>query len=364
MSDVFDKGLCDTNLERDLRWSHVKTLESRSKEYAKIQCLRDLLFLRAIVMAFNTGRNPVQIHEIAFATCGPNMRGSNLGENGEMVEPWSFTSHVVRPVRYLYQIFEGTLTNQFLRLSQVDGWMVNTLLAKINRAMCVSDGPRYAKSFGADGMLAEEFGPWDQRWDGLTVNHHSDNATEGKGKEKQEEENDDDDSKENSTTWIASINPLLNMIRIADPAKGEIPNVVIVHTAQVRVFAAERGDGGVVIQLGESLLRAKDEGTTEDFYEELRDMERLPDVDNTDHRTAGTDAQAASRPEDSGDPKDGLSKDDDGVDAPMAGHPRGGFAETYTDEEDEDDDEGGGLLFDGEDDDDEDEDGDDGGVRL
>lgn len=367
LSKDIDIGLCDTDIEQSLRRSYLNAPESRSVEDTKIQCLRDLLFLRAVTMAINVRGNPLQIAEIIFATCGPNMRGSILDESGEMVEPWSFVSHVVRPVHYLHRLFENTKTNQFLKLRQVDGWIVNTLLAKINRAMRVSDGPRYAKSFGADGMLADEFGPWDQRWDDLTTNHHSNNATNGKEKEKQKK--NDDDNKEKST-WIASLNPLLNMIRIADPAKGEIPNVVIVQTDRVNVFAVQTEDGGVVIRAGEPLLRAK-EGATEEMYdgdgyaeemeesEEMGDMEGMYDEDgdgdadadangDMDHDTTDHDADAQDSHSEN-PPSDPDFLDDMLYDAspPAADHRP--FAYTHTDDE--------ALLFDRDDDEDGDPDG-------
>lgn len=374
LSDDFDIGLCDTDIERSLRRSHLNAPGSRSMEDTKIQCLRDLLFLRTITIAINVDEHPLRINEIIFATCGPNMRGSILDESGEMVEPWSFVSHVVRPVHYLHQLFESKETNQFLNLGQVDGWIVNTLLAKINRAMRVSDGPSYAKSFGADGMLADEFGPWDQRWNGLTNNHNSNNATNGEEKEKQNTNDDDDKGK---STWIASLDTLLNMIRIADPAKGEIPNVVIVQTDRVHVFAVHTEDGGVAIRAGEPLLRAK-EGATEmsdedgDAYaeemeetDEVGDMEGLydddadanadgdMDHDTTDHdhdHDAAADVQDSPSGTPSSDPDflDDMFYDDDA--RPIADYPADhrGFAHTYTDDDE-------ALLFDHNDDD---EDGD------
>lgn len=83
-------------------------------------------------------------------------------------------------------------------------------------------------------MLDKAYGPRDDRWDALTG--HEDH--------------------EDRAVWIASVDPLLNMIRIADPAKGENPNVAVVRREGVNVYAAaEQG-----IRAGETLLRAG-EGT-------------------------------------------------------------------------------------------------------
>lgn len=228
----FDNGICRTRIEQKLRQSHLNDPNPRPMAVCKTQCLRDLIFLRQITMAINLDKSPLDINDLMFATSGPNMRDI---ENRE-VERWSFVSHVIRPLRYLYQLFENTNTDQFLKLSQLDGWVLYTLLFKINRVMRISQGPRYAKSFRHDGMLDTAFGPWDERWEGLT------NLPNGQ---------------KDSSIWTASIDSLFNMIRIADPAKGEIPNVAVVQREGVNVYAVKT-DGELTIRAGEPLLRAAD----------------------------------------------------------------------------------------------------------
>lgn len=231
MSEGFDNRLCETKIEQDLRQSHPNGLKPRSMTDRKYQCLRDLILLRYLTVAINLDDNPLRFTDLMFATCGPNTARS---PETRRLEPWSFFSHVFRPIRYLHQLFHKSNTDQFLKLSNVDGWIINTLIANINAGMSISHGPRYAKCFGADGMLDKAYGPWDDGWDALTG--HEDH--------------------EDRAVWIASVDPLLNMIRIADPAKGEKPNVAVVRREGVNVYAAtEQG-----IRAGETLLRAG-EGT-------------------------------------------------------------------------------------------------------
>lgn len=248
LSHDFDSGICQTNIEQKLRRSYFTDFMPRSIADRKTQCLRDLVFLRQISMAMKLNESPLENNDLEFATSGPNMRDI---ENSE-VELWSFVSHVVRPIRYLTLFFESSNTDQFLKLSQLDGWIINTLLVKINRVMRISKSPRYVKCFRADGMLDTAFGPWDERWDALT-------------KPPQGEEDE--------SVWISSIDSLFNLIRIADPTKGEIPNVAVIQREGVKVYAAKT-DGGPAIKAGEPLLRAAD-GVEGPVLDELLYAENL-----------------------------------------------------------------------------------------
>lgn len=268
LSEDFDKGICQTTIERRIRHSHLNEFEPRTAADHNTQCLRDLIFLRLITNAINLGESPLQCDDLKFATTGPNMRGI---ENSEM-ECWSFVSHVVNPIRCLRELFKNSNRDQFSKLSQVDGWIIYTLLVKINRAMRIHKGPRYVKRFQADGTLDAAFGPWDKRW-------------EGPPKLSKEQED--------KSIWIASIDSLFNMIRIADPAKGETPNVAVIQKEGVHVYAV-KADGGLAIKAGEPLLRAADgvEGPVVDerlyarglpeWMEETEDGEELHSGDTSE----------------------------------------------------------------------------------
>lgn len=104
--------------------------------------------------------------------------------------------------------------------------------------MRISHGPQYAQVFHKDGSPKTAFGPGHPRWEDLT---------------KLPEDKDDD-----SLVWVAGIDPLFNMIRIADPAKGESPNVLVVQKDILYVYAIKTDDGLPAIKTGEPLLRAAD----------------------------------------------------------------------------------------------------------
>ena len=218
----FDHGICHTSIEKKIRLSHFNDINPRSLTDRNTQCLRDLIFLRLVTRAINLGKNPLGINDIMFATSGPDMRDIGYEE----VEHWSFASHVVQPLRYLSDLFGKSNMDQFQNLAQIDGWVLNTLLVKINRVMNVSQTPRYVKYFRPDGMVDTAFGPNDDRWTHVPR------------------------EPEDQSTWIASIDSLVCLVGVADPAKGETPNVTIVRREGVHVYAA------TAIKAGEPLLRA------------------------------------------------------------------------------------------------------------
>ena len=269
LSEDFENGLCSTNIEQQLRLSQFHALKPRSITDTKNQCLRDLIFLRYITLAINVHENPLRIGDVAFATCGPKTHNRDS-------EPWSFVSHVIRPVRYLHQLFENSNTDQFLKLSQVDGWVVYTLLAKIHCAMQISKTPNYYKRFDMSGMLTI-FGPWNNKGPGGEVISNTSNtintATTTETDKELETGNGNDGENEKSI-WIASIHPLLNMIRIANPIKGEVPNVAAVKREGVSVYAMKKG-----IRAGEVLLRGQPLG---EVVEEEEDIGPADDMDDGD----------------------------------------------------------------------------------
>lgn len=260
LSKDFDNGICRTKIEQTLRQSQLNDIKPRSISDCKTQCLRDLMFLRYIAIAIDRGNSPLRINDLMFATSGPNMQDIEYEE----VEPWSFTSHVVRPLGYLDHLFEKTPTDQFFKLRQLDGWIINTLLVKINRVMRISQGPRYVKSFRADGMLDSAFGPGDERWDGLT---------------KLPKEQED------KAIWIASIDSAFNLIRIADPAKGEYPNVVVVQRERLNVYAINT-NSNPAIKAGEPLLRAA-EGGERLAADERLEMEAMDEKEDAEEVHSG-----------------------------------------------------------------------------
>ncbi len=324
LSQGLGNGLCGTNLEQKIRKSQFQDLKPRSLTDRKTQCLRDLLFIRHITRAINVSKNPLQTNALVFATAGPNMR-----EDSE-VEPWSFVSHVVRPIRYIHQLFVNMGTDQFLHLSHVDGWVINTLLLKINRAMRISDGPRYVKRFGADGILHSAFGPWDERWEPM-IQLAKD--------------------QEDKSVWVGSIESLFNMIRVADPALGEAPNVDVVWREGVHVYAVQTRKGGPAIKAGETLLRAADDfldppvneelytGDVPDPVDEKHDDDDDGSVHSGDTSVFLDDSDADEDGYGEVDEEEGLEDENDEED-PEDENDEEGFDEVDDDEEDPEDEAG------------------------
>lgn len=259
LKNDFDVGVCGTTIARQLCIDHLHYLNPRPITDRKTLCLRDLIFLRAIIIAINYNQNPLNIHTIMYATSGPNARNIPITE----IDPWSYTSHVVRPINYLQRLLADTTTDQWILLSQLDGWIIHALLAKISKAMRVSTSPHYAKVYSTENTIIGAFGPEHPRWD-LVTQILKDKIVE--------EKNDE-------PVWSAGIDSLRDLIRVADPAKGESPNVEVVQKEGLSVVAVKKQGGGEqgsadpAIKAGEPLLRAGDEGDREGADLEMRDEE-------------------------------------------------------------------------------------------
>ena len=149
-------------------------------------------------------------------------------------------------------------------------------MRKIGDAIMISKAPRFAKVFDDEGVLATSLTPNDESWDQVT-------RSEIKPEEKEEEEKKE--------IWTACLNPIFNMIRIADTADGEVPNVSVVFDEGVKCYAVssspqlQSGSNGeeertIAIRAGERILRAPDR--------ELRFYGRLAVA--RDYQSGNTDA--------------------------------------------------------------------------
>ena len=235
--ELFDRGLCHTSIERDLRNNYLlgsPTLIPLTDH--KSQCLVDLLFLRIFAKSFNKRTHPLQDVDLVFATCGPNRQDAVDKER-----TWSFMANVVRPLLYLERFFEQTDTDQFAYLDTCDGWIINTLMSKISTAMRVSKSPRYAKTFDRHANLLSIVTPSDEAWSDIVFKEGARSPDE-----------------QDLQPWIASIQPIFNLIRVADPDKGEIPNVAVVQDEGIRCYAISRDGLEPAIKLGQVLVRAGD----------------------------------------------------------------------------------------------------------
>ena len=229
--EIFDYSLCDTNIERKLRKGQLNDLRKTTPDDRKIQCLQELLlFLRTLVASLTASdqtSHPLHDDDITFAITTPN----NYQKIDEP-QPWSFTNNVLRPLHNINQVCASLAIDPFSTLWQTDGWMINVLMSKISISMRISKGPRCAKIFNEHANLVTEYGKHDIRWNRYITPNEPD---------------------EENQIWIGSLSPVFNSIRIADPAKHEVPNVVVVQKTALHVYAISPSKSG------EALLRAPDD---------------------------------------------------------------------------------------------------------
>lgn len=246
------------NTEWSLRNSHLHNpTPTQPLAVRKKQCLTDLLTLRTIATAFKTHQYPLQSTSLLFADHSPNSHPKAQEE-----QQWSFTTNVVRPLYHLDQFFAEHDTDAFTHLKLCDGWVLHALRQKIESAMRISTRPHCAKVFDQDGMLKSTLGEGDKGWDRLFPSGSADDSMMGDNEHEGQESEDE-------RVWIGGINPIFNLIRIADPSKGEIPNVGFVQRGgEMYVFAMgkngdkpdktdtiEHEDTEITIKAGQPLLR-------------------------------------------------------------------------------------------------------------
>ena len=242
--------LCLTRIEYDLRISYLRDYSLKPMPQRKIYCLRDLLFVRTFITAFKDEEPVLQQPSIAFATCGPVHRQE------QPKQAWSFTDNVIRPIHYLNSYFKSKTIDPFGQLDETDGWIINTLLSKITTAMHVTKEPRYCKLFDENGMLEQSFSPNDTYWSNLMrgseLGDSDSDSLFSRGRDSKSPKDDLSSDKGEEEVWIATLNPIFDMLRVADPMLGEIPNVRVVQTEGISVYALKGG-----IRKGQALLRQR-----------------------------------------------------------------------------------------------------------
>ncbi len=131
--------------------------------------------------------------------------------------PWNFTQNVVSPLYHIERYFAGKGKNHFQYLERFDGWVINTLIAKILLNISLLPGHKIVNPPAGSPFI----------------------------------------EKTESNIWVAYIAPIFNMIRVADESQGETPNVSYREYHGI-VCATLPGDPKVPsIRAGEPLLKAK-----------------------------------------------------------------------------------------------------------
>lgn len=151
-------------------------------------------------------------------------------------QPWSYLKNVVCPISWVKSCLESKGLNQLERLEHLDGWVINTLLAKILNNTRVRTGYRYVNP------AAEKLQPVPNAE--MTINQPSSLSSV--------------DSRGSHYTWVASISPIFNMIRLADESKGETPNVQVSEEDLIVCHIVPGDLDPPIVRRGEILLRAPD----------------------------------------------------------------------------------------------------------
>lgn len=273
---AFDEGLHNTMTEQELRLpvrgstlpplEHVAPNHPRSLfNQPKAQILYDLLFLRVYASAMYSRQHPLELLQhvngglyTVSTTHVADRKGRPIPieEHKHRTLPWSFTNNIIKPIHSIHSYHKAKGEDYWRFLKYADGWMINTILAKIQHGTQVSRGPVYTKSYDIKGKLRQRLYHDGSEWER--------ERSVFKGESTVEE------------VWVGRLDPILNMIKVADPAKGEVPNVAVTmrEGVEVRALGDERASRAA-IPTGEALLRPALSGTTT-AREAVREPSKTP----------------------------------------------------------------------------------------
>ncbi|MCJ1393717.1 hypothetical protein MMC18_006593 [Xylographa bjoerkii] len=225
--------LCNTGLEAYIRSTYTEqamqkkpnefsSLDGRLYVHPKARCLYDLLLVRIIAMAADQDVNALDLSDIRWlngdlrSAQGSSQDSTPLADVDLMPDPdeldmdtmdqsrtlpWSFTNNVINPIYYL-QIMD---IDPFTHLDKTDGWVLNTLFAKIMHSTQITKGVRHAKTYDDIGKLVHEEAPAPKPVD--------------------------------EDVWVGSIHPVFSMIGLVDRDEGERSNVIVELGKGVKCFA-------------------------------------------------------------------------------------------------------------------------------
>ena len=164
---------------------------------------------------------------------------------------WSFDQNVRYPLYCLFNMGGHDLT---MDTQTFDGWMLNTLIAKLESAMQITEYPRFRKTFGSAGHVIHYSIPPEDRDYGATCNP--------KGKMKS---SSNPFSTAPGPVWVGSIHPITSLLQPA--GKGDQPNVFVSEIGEFLVCSGSednlssdsnslaRETGTPRIRLGDKLIR-------------------------------------------------------------------------------------------------------------
>jgi len=159
-----EEGICEAIQKHEALAEHPINAESEQ--------IYELLLIRIFALAKEKGIHPLELDEVRwlngqfFASSAIKDEGQ-LDDQGERLDilfplfpdsqddesrktlPWSFEANVVRPIKWLNKMGLKPIEN----LERCDGWIINTLLAKIMASTRITRGSRHAKVYDGSGRL-------------------------------------------------------------------------------------------------------------------------------------------------------------------------------------------------------------------
>ncbi|MCJ1341634.1 hypothetical protein MMC09_006930 [Bachmanniomyces sp. S44760] len=242
--------LCATGVEDDIRVSYnslaaKNSIQDISKSnieqfvHPKAQMLYDLILVRVLATAAHGNIHPLDLNEMRWSfqdlfqskgtvrdsspelqyVTPPNSNPTQQSAVSTKALPWSFTTHVVRPIDYLLEMG----LDPIIDLEKWDAWVVNTLFAKIMHSTRISKGARHVKSYDCDGQLLP----------GLARNLLSSKRFE-------------DIVDRGQDIWVGTLHPIFSMIPVADPEKGEKPNIRFQESGVIKCLPVLPLNQGVI----------------------------------------------------------------------------------------------------------------------
>lgn len=255
---VFDPGVHESKIESELRnvKAHTSSLPLDNDNvsaghprglynHSKTQTLYDLLFLRIYASALNQQRHPLELVKFLRGGLSPASTYSPDQPSGKKPGqvPFSFQNNIVRPIWIINQYHRSLKQDPFRYLEQSDGWVINTLLAKIQHSVEIATGAMSAIIFDID----KEEKTYCYRGLEAWVSDKNEAVY--------------DSEEELNEVWIARLDPLVSMIRVADEAKSEKPNCWVKYEEGIRIIAGQPDDPldekTVAVKQGEVMLRTK-----------------------------------------------------------------------------------------------------------
>ena len=244
--------------------------------HPKAQSLYDRLLHRIIGKAIDTDTHPLDDEVIRFLNGNFHQR-SNPAQDRKAL-PWTFANNVIRPLHYIHEYRDKRGQSAFQRLELLDGWVINTLLAKIQRSARIQSGHIYVEAPpGSDSYSYIRK---------VRPSHPSPPGTSYPSPR--------NPSLSYHEPWIASLSPIFSTIRVADPTRGETPNVSVHERRGISCATLPGNLNLPAITAGEPVLRRKDPfpGTERAYADDSSGNESELDLPST----VGGAARGSSSP--------------------------------------------------------------------